>query len=76
MISVLDTGAVQPLERLVGLPEVGVGLGDLKFGAVRVRQECGERCLRLLADVRASRTYDVTTLSVALREARNLLGGS
>jgi glutamate dehydrogenase len=35
-----------------------------------------ERCLRLLADVRASRTYDVTTLSVALREARNLLAGT
>ncbi|HEX4034880.1 MAG TPA: NAD-glutamate dehydrogenase [Solirubrobacteraceae bacterium] len=35
-----------------------------------------ERSLRLLADVRASRTYDVTTLSVALREARNLLAGS
>jgi glutamate dehydrogenase len=35
-----------------------------------------ERSLRVLADVRASRTYDVTTLSVALREARNLLAGS
>jgi glutamate dehydrogenase len=32
-----------------------------------------ERCASILADIRASRTYDVTTLSVALREARNLL---
>ena len=32
-----------------------------------------ERCRRVLAEIRATRTYDVTTLSVALREARNLL---
>jgi glutamate dehydrogenase len=32
-----------------------------------------ERCLSMLADVRASRTYDLTALSVALREARNLV---
>ncbi|HXR28791.1 MAG TPA: NAD-glutamate dehydrogenase, partial [Solirubrobacteraceae bacterium] len=31
------------------------------------------RCTRVLAEIRATRTYDVTTLSVALREARNLL---
>ncbi|HEY1776912.1 MAG TPA: NAD-glutamate dehydrogenase [Solirubrobacteraceae bacterium] len=31
------------------------------------------RCLRLIAEIRATRTYDVTTLSVALREAHNLL---
>ena len=35
-----------------------------------------ERYLRLLADIRASRSYDVATLSVALREARNLLRGT
>jgi len=33
-----------------------------------------ERCLSILADIRAARTYDVTTLTVALREVRNLLG--
>jgi glutamate dehydrogenase len=32
-----------------------------------------ERCARMLADIRTSRTYDITTLSVALREARNLI---
>jgi glutamate dehydrogenase len=32
-----------------------------------------ERCMSMLADVRASRTYDLTGLSVALREARNLV---
>jgi glutamate dehydrogenase len=31
-----------------------------------------ERCLSVLADIRASRTYDNTTLPVALREVRAL----
>jgi glutamate dehydrogenase len=31
-----------------------------------------ERCLEVLSDIRASRTYDTTTLPVALRELRNL----
>jgi glutamate dehydrogenase len=34
-----------------------------------------ERCLGMLADVKASRTYDTTTLPVALREVRNLIRG-
>ena len=34
-----------------------------------------ERCLSTLADMRASRTYDTTTLSVALREVRAFVGG-
>ena len=32
-----------------------------------------ERCLGMLADIRASRAYDTTTLPVALREVRNLI---
>ena len=32
-----------------------------------------ERFAALLADIRAARIYDLTTLPVALREARNLL---
>jgi len=32
-----------------------------------------ERCLGMLADVKASRAYDTTTLPVALREVRNLI---
>jgi glutamate dehydrogenase len=35
-----------------------------------------ERCLGLIADVQASRTYDTTTLPVALREVRNLILGA
>ena len=35
-----------------------------------------ERCLSVLADIRASRTYDNTTLSVALREVRTLIRGA
>jgi glutamate dehydrogenase len=34
-----------------------------------------ERCLSTLADIRASRTYDTTTLPVALREVRALIRG-
>ncbi len=32
-----------------------------------------ERCLAMLADIRASRVYDMTTLPVALREVRSLV---
>jgi hypothetical protein len=32
-----------------------------------------ERCLQTLADIRVGRTYDLTTLPVAVREVRNLL---
>jgi len=34
-----------------------------------------DRCTAMLADVKASRTYDTTTLPVALREVRNLIRG-
>jgi glutamate dehydrogenase len=34
-----------------------------------------ERCLRILADIKASRIYDTTTMPVALREVRNLIRG-
>ena len=34
-----------------------------------------ERCLSMLADIKASRVYDTTTLPVALREVRNLIRG-
>jgi glutamate dehydrogenase len=35
-----------------------------------------ERCRAMLGDIRATRTYDLTTLPVALREVRNLLQGA
>jgi glutamate dehydrogenase len=35
-----------------------------------------ERCLALIADIQASRSYDTTTLPVALREVRNLILGA
>jgi glutamate dehydrogenase len=35
-----------------------------------------ERCLRMLSDIKGSRSYDTTTLPVALREVRNLIRGS
>jgi glutamate dehydrogenase len=34
-----------------------------------------ERCLGMLADIKGSRVYDMTTLPVALREVRNLIRG-
>jgi glutamate dehydrogenase len=35
-----------------------------------------ERCLGMLGDIKASRSYDTTTLPVALREVRNLIRGN
>jgi glutamate dehydrogenase len=35
-----------------------------------------ERCLGILSDIRTGATYDLTTLPVALRELRNLIGAS
>jgi glutamate dehydrogenase len=35
-----------------------------------------ERCLGMIADIKASHSYDTTTLPVALREVRNLLFGA
>jgi glutamate dehydrogenase len=35
-----------------------------------------DRCLAMLSDIKASRSYDTTTLPVALREVRNLIRGS
>ena len=37
-------------------------------------QPPAERCLATLADIRAGRTFDLTTLSVAVRAVRNLVG--
>jgi glutamate dehydrogenase len=37
-------------------------------------QPGAERCLQTLADIRAGRTFDLTTLSVAVRAVRNLVG--
>jgi glutamate dehydrogenase len=39
------------------------------------RSESLDRSLSTLADIRASRTYDTTTLPVALREVRSLIRG-
>jgi glutamate dehydrogenase len=38
------------------------------------RRQAVERLVRVLSDIRASGTYDTTTLPVALREVRNLVG--
>ena len=38
-------------------------------------QDSVQRCLGMLADIRAGRTFDMTTLSVALREVRHLIRG-
>jgi glutamate dehydrogenase len=42
----------------------------------RRNQSSLERCLAILDGVKASRTYDTTTLPVALREVRNLIRGT
>jgi glutamate dehydrogenase len=51
--------------------------GDTAFSAWRSRNTSAvERTLGILDDIRASRTYDTTTLPVALREVRNLISGT
>jgi glutamate dehydrogenase len=59
-------------EILQGSPN-GQDVDDAIDAWAAINASSVERCASMLADIRASRTYDVTTLSVALREARNLL---
>jgi glutamate dehydrogenase len=50
--------------------------GQAAIDAWRERNtDAVERCLGMLADIRASRTYDLTTLPIALREVRHLIRG-
>jgi glutamate dehydrogenase len=59
---------------LVGGPEA---VGDQAIDLWWHHNAAGiERCLGLIADIQASRTYDTTTLPVALREVRNLILGA
>ena len=39
----------------------------------RANAAAAERYMGMLADIKVSRSYDLTTLPVALREGRNLL---
>jgi glutamate dehydrogenase len=51
--------------------------GDTAFAAWRERNITAvERALGILDDVKGSRTYDTTTLTVALREVRNLISAT
>jgi glutamate dehydrogenase len=43
---------------------------------MELNQSAVSRCLGVLADIRATRVYDTTTLPVALRELRNLIQGA
>jgi glutamate dehydrogenase len=60
----------------------GVDGGSDDFGPAAIeawRQQRGhavDRCHGMLSDIRASGTFDTTTLPVALREVRNLLGAA
>jgi glutamate dehydrogenase len=45
--------------------------GDV--GAWVAANPASERCLQTLADIRAGKTFDLTTLPVAVREVRNLI---
>jgi glutamate dehydrogenase len=57
------------------LEDAGANAGaEEAINAWRERNESAvERVRGMLSDVRASRTYDMTTLPVALRELRNLV---
>ena len=70
-----DLGALQralTVEVLLASPE-GTGAAEAIERWESDNADAVARCLRVLSDIRATRNYDVTTLSVALREARNLL---
>ena len=59
--------------------EAGGARGRDQRGGCRLgeaHQTAVDRCLGMLADIQASRTYDTTTLPVALREIRNLVRGA
>jgi glutamate dehydrogenase len=43
---------------------------------IEVNRPLVERCLGILSDIRTGGTFDLTTLPVALRELRNLIGAS
>jgi glutamate dehydrogenase len=57
---------------LESVGETGEAAVDLWVGMHRVEVERGTA---MLSDIKASRTYDMTTLPVALREVRNLIRG-
>jgi glutamate dehydrogenase len=46
--------------------------GDRVAGWIEAHRDSG-RCMQTLADIAAGRTFDITTLSVAVREVRELL---
>jgi glutamate dehydrogenase len=50
-----------------------VGGPDERVAEWIAASPAAERCLQTLADIRAGRVYDLTTLPVAVREVRNLL---
>jgi glutamate dehydrogenase len=54
----------------------GQGAGEAIEDWASGRSSAVDRVLSTLADIRASRTYDTTTLPVALREVRSLIRGS
>jgi glutamate dehydrogenase len=54
--------------------EQGTGAEQAYEAWERTRSYAVERCVGVLSDIRAAGTYDTTTLPVALREVRNLVG--
>ena len=68
------------LHRALTREVLETGDGADSDGAIDRWEQCNkpalERALSILADIKASRNYDTTTLPVALREVRNLIRGS
>ena len=50
------------------------GTAGERVDAWIARNPAAERCLQTLAEIRVGRVFDTTTLPVAVREVRNLLG--
>jgi len=55
------------------LREGATGDAEMQVQAWMADNPAAERCLETLADIRVGRTYDMTTLPVAVREVRNLI---
>ena len=68
------------LHRALTREVLETGDGADSDGAIDRWEQCNkpalERALSILADIKASRNYDTTTLPVDIREVRNLIRGS
>ena len=71
-----DQEATLTAEILYTVPDGDLSAGDRVDSWIESKGEPVERVLQVLRDINSSGTFDLSTLSVALRETRNLTNGS